>query len=110
MLTRSSESARRSVSGSLLRWDGSGTRRSQAKDAGGSKRVSKGAARRPPPCGPRPSTKLVLMAVYELDPKGMVLLEEALTTYKELRDRSGMALAICNLGHAVLHLGNRERA
>jgi non-specific serine/threonine protein kinase len=50
------------------------------------------------------------MAVYELDPKGMVLLEEALTTYKELRDRSGMALAIGNLGHAVLHLGNRERA
>ena len=49
------------------------------------------------------------IAVYEGDPKAMALLEEGLTLYKELGDRSGVASAISNLGHAVLHLGQRER-
>jgi predicted ATPase/DNA-binding SARP family transcriptional activator/DNA-binding CsgD family transcriptional regulator len=49
------------------------------------------------------------IAVYEGDPQAMALLEESLTLYKELGDRSGVAAAISNLGHAVLHLGERER-
>ncbi|PLS84118.1 MAG: LuxR family transcriptional regulator, partial [Actinobacteria bacterium] len=48
-------------------------------------------------------------ALYEGDPGAMALLEEGLALYKELKDRSGVAFAIGNLGHAVVHLGNRER-
>jgi non-specific serine/threonine protein kinase len=50
-----------------------------------------------------------LIAVYELDPRGMALLEAALALYKELGDRSGMGVSISNMGHAVIHLGDRER-
>jgi predicted ATPase/DNA-binding SARP family transcriptional activator/DNA-binding CsgD family transcriptional regulator len=50
-----------------------------------------------------------LIAVYEGDPKGMVLLEESLALYKKLGDRSGMASAMSSLGHAVVQLDNRER-
>ena len=49
------------------------------------------------------------IAVYEGDPKAMVLLEESLALYEELGDRSGMASSMSNLGHAVVHMGNRER-
>jgi predicted ATPase/DNA-binding SARP family transcriptional activator/DNA-binding CsgD family transcriptional regulator len=49
------------------------------------------------------------IAVYEGDPKAMALLEESLAIYKELKDRSGVASSMSNLGHAVLHLGQRER-
>ncbi len=49
------------------------------------------------------------IAVYEGDPGAMALLEEGLALYKELGDRSGVALSISNLGHAVVHHGDRER-
>jgi DNA-binding CsgD family transcriptional regulator len=49
------------------------------------------------------------IAVYEGDPKAMVLLEEGLALYKELGDRSGVASSMSNLGHAMVHVGNRER-
>jgi predicted ATPase/DNA-binding SARP family transcriptional activator/DNA-binding CsgD family transcriptional regulator len=49
------------------------------------------------------------IAVYEGDPKAMVLLEESLALYKELGDRSGVASSMSSLGHAVVHVGNRER-
>jgi tetratricopeptide (TPR) repeat protein len=49
------------------------------------------------------------IAVYEGDPQAMTLLEESLALYKELGDKSGMAFSISNLGHAVVHVGNRER-
>ena len=50
-----------------------------------------------------------LVAVYELDSRGMAFLEEALDLYKELGDRSGAAHSIGNLGHAVVHFGDLER-
>jgi len=49
------------------------------------------------------------IAVYEGDPQAMGLLEEGLALYKELGDRSGVAFSMSNLGHAVAHLGQRER-
>jgi DNA-binding CsgD family transcriptional regulator len=49
------------------------------------------------------------IAVYEGDPKAMALLEESLALYKELGDRSGMASSMSSLGHAVVHVGKRER-
>jgi predicted ATPase/DNA-binding SARP family transcriptional activator/DNA-binding CsgD family transcriptional regulator len=49
------------------------------------------------------------IAVYEGDPKGMALLEESLALYKELGDLSGAALSISNLGHAIVHSGDRAR-
>jgi DNA-binding CsgD family transcriptional regulator len=49
------------------------------------------------------------IAVYEGDPQAMELLEEGLAIYKELGDRSGVASSMSSLGHAVVHVGNRER-
>jgi DNA-binding NarL/FixJ family response regulator len=49
------------------------------------------------------------IAVYQGDPQAMTLLEESLALYKELGDRSGVAFAMSNLGHAVVHLAQRER-
>jgi non-specific serine/threonine protein kinase len=49
------------------------------------------------------------IAVYEGDPQAMGLLEEGLALYKELGDRSGVASAISNLGHAIVHGGDRAR-
>ncbi len=49
------------------------------------------------------------IAVYEGDPKAMALLEESLALYKELGDKSGLALSMSNLGHAIAHGGDRAR-
>jgi DNA-binding CsgD family transcriptional regulator len=48
------------------------------------------------------------IAVFQLDPRAIAMLEEALALFKELKDRSGQALAINNLAHAVMILGYRE--
>jgi non-specific serine/threonine protein kinase len=49
------------------------------------------------------------IAVYEGDPGAIALLEEGLALYKELEDRSGVALSMSYLGHAAVHLGQPER-
>jgi non-specific serine/threonine protein kinase len=49
------------------------------------------------------------IALYQGDPRAMELLEEGLALYRELGDKSGQASSISNLGHAVVHLGIRER-
>ncbi|MGH3086497.1 MAG: response regulator [Rubrobacteraceae bacterium] len=49
------------------------------------------------------------IAVYQGDPGCMALLDESLALYKELGDRSGTAIAISHLGHAVAHLEDHER-
>jgi predicted ATPase/DNA-binding SARP family transcriptional activator/DNA-binding CsgD family transcriptional regulator len=49
------------------------------------------------------------IAVYEGDPEALPMLEESLALYKELGDRSGVALSMSHLGHAAVHLGQPER-
>jgi predicted ATPase/DNA-binding SARP family transcriptional activator/DNA-binding CsgD family transcriptional regulator len=49
------------------------------------------------------------IAVYEGDPEALPMLEESLALYKELDDLSGAALSISNLGHAIVHGGDRVR-
>ncbi|MGH3087669.1 MAG: LuxR C-terminal-related transcriptional regulator, partial [Rubrobacteraceae bacterium] len=49
------------------------------------------------------------IAVYEGDPAGTALLDESLALYRKLGDTSGAAYAIGNLGHAMVHVGPRER-
>jgi len=49
------------------------------------------------------------IALYQGDQGAMALLEEGLALYKELGDRSGVASSMSNLGHAMVHLRQRER-
>jgi DNA-binding CsgD family transcriptional regulator len=49
------------------------------------------------------------IAAYQNDPRALPMLEEAFALYKGMGDKRGMAVSVSNLGHAVSHLGGRQR-
>ena len=49
------------------------------------------------------------VALFQGDPRAVAMLEEGLTLFKELGDKSGAATAAANLGFALAHAGARER-
>lgn len=49
------------------------------------------------------------IAIFQGDPRAMSLLEEGLALSRELGDKSGLAISISNLGHAVAHAGDHDR-
>ncbi len=49
------------------------------------------------------------IAIFQADPQAMSLLEEGLALSRKLGDKSGLAISISNLGHAVAHSGDYDR-
>ncbi len=49
------------------------------------------------------------IAIYQLDPQAIAMLEESLDLFKELGDKMGQAISINYLQHAIGILGYRER-
>ena len=49
------------------------------------------------------------IAIFQGDPRAMVMLEESLDLFRELGDKTGVAISTSSLGHAVAHSGDQDR-